>query len=130
MNDYFIRCKMQDKSRLLMLSQILGILKTSEDDSGQYVPTNPAWVWVPIGALYQPSEVDPEVFEPRRAPDNSIWWHANLRLTMDLLEHAQAVYEANPSPELAQGLQAISDFFYTDANGRATRPLQLAVDFA
>lgn len=125
--DYYLRCKEADRPQLMALAELLGILRK---EGGAWVPCDPRWVWVEVGTVYRPAGDNPEAQEPARAPDGSVWWHANLRLTMDLLEHAQAVYAAAPTPELAAGLADVGCFFITDASGRAARPDNPAVVFA
>ena len=126
-HDYFIRCKQADKPALFTLAAELGILKQQE---GVTVPCDPAWVWQEVGAIYKQVGPGPLDVEPSKAPDGSVWWHANLRLTMDLMDHCQAVYAAAPTPELASGLANIGRFFFVDASGRATRPNDPAIVFA
>lgn len=123
--DYFIRCKEADKPKLLTLAEQLQILRKVD---GQHQVLAPEWAWVPIGPIYRDDGAGNLVLS--KAPDGATWWHANLRITMDLMPHAQAVYAASPTPELAAGLASIGSYFFVDANGRATRPADPAVVFA
>lgn len=122
--DYFIRCKESDKPALLEIARQLGVLRL---DGGQWVSTNTAWVWEPIGRIYKDVDNKPVV---STAPDGSPYWHANLRITQSLYELATAVYAQRPTPELAAGLADFSRFFFTDPEtGEATRPADPAVIF-
>lgn len=119
--DYFLRCRQADRPALMALAWQLGVLR---DDAGTPVAAQPQWVWVPIGAICAPGTQ-----QPLLAPDGQPWWHANLRMTVDLRQHAEAVCAAQPSPELAAALADIARFFIVDAEGRAARPVLPAFDF-
>ena len=131
MNDYFIRCSPAKVPQLMRLSVLLGLLRESTDQPGRYHSVDPAVVWVPLGTLHTPAAdpLDPPL--PRLDSNGDPWWHANLRVPFDsLLEYAQGVYAANPSPELGAALASMGDYFLLEADGSQRAPDAPAVVFA
>lgn len=116
LNDYYIRCREDDRHKLYALAEALGILTNTE---GVYTLAA-GWEggWSEVGTIYRDDE-------PVCDPDGKPYWHANLRLKIvSLTDHAVAVAAGNPN--VAAALSDLAGWFVADANGVPVPPKQPA----
>lgn len=128
--NYHLRCLESDKPQLLALGVLLQVLQESE---GKHHAT--AGDFVEIGYVYRPTGetvlvdgIETALTEPVRDENGNLYWHANLRTTIDLRERAEAM--AVSSPELAQALSQLGKYFVTDELGQPKVPNDPAVVWA
>lgn len=125
--NYFLRCIESDKAELLALGVLLQVLQESE---GRHCAT--AGDFVEIGYVYRPTGetvlvdgIETAVTEPVRDENGNLYWHANLRTTINLRERAGAMAVSNP--ELAAALSQLGKYFVTDELGQPRAPNNPAV---
>jgi hypothetical protein len=128
--NYFLRCLESDRPKLLSLGVLLGALQESE---GKHYAT--AGDFVEIGYVYRPTGetvlvdgIETALTEPVGDENGNLYWHANLRTTMNLREIAEAMAVSNP--ELAEGLSQLYRYFVTDELGQPKAPNDPAVVWA
>lgn len=143
--DYFIRVKQADVPTLFGLAQMLGVLAPQKDMEGEIIPgkfgihPDRKGAWDVVGTISKPTgntiTIDGPGDTPMEVPemtpvldeDNNPYWHANLRIDIDLAERAAEL--APTTPQIAAGLSDVGRFFVVDEEGNAARPKQPAQVF-
>lgn len=121
--DYYLRCVEADKTLLLQLAVVLGMINDRGD------PTNEAGIWHEIGPINVPTgetTTDPETGDeialtaPLVDDQGRVYWHYNLTTTVDLRARAEALAVGNPA--LAGALSSMARFFPVDEHGNPRAP--------
>jgi hypothetical protein len=128
--DYYLRCLESDKAKLLALGVTMGVLVESE---GKHYAT--AGDFIEIGYVHRPTGetvvvdgIETALTEPVRDEHGNLYFHWNLRTTIDLRERAESM--AASHPELAEALAELSKYFVTDENSQPKAPTNPAVVWA
>jgi hypothetical protein len=128
--NYWCRSIESDWAELLALGVLLGALKESEGKhyavAGDFVEIG--YVYRPTGETVLVDGIETALAEPVRDAQGNLYWHANLRTTINLREIAEAMAVSNP--EMAEGLSQLHRYFVTDQNGQPKAPNDPAVVWA
>lgn len=139
MTDYAIRCRMDDVPQLYALAARLGALAPLTDLEGNVLPDTYGLAperrggWDVIGPILRPTGQMVTVTAPDGAPlevpemapvldsDGVPFWHANLRIDMDLATRAAELAPSDPA--IADGLSDLARWFVVnEETGRARLP--------
>jgi hypothetical protein len=85
-------------------------------------------VYRPTGETVVVDGIETALTEPVRDAQGNLYWHANLRTTIDLRERAEA--KAASNPELAEALADLDRYFVTDESGQPKVPNEPAMVWA
>lgn len=138
MNDYAIRCTQADVPQLLALAERLGVLSPHTDlegnpTGGHGLHSDRRGGWDVLGTIYRPTggtvrhtmpggyEIEVPKTEAVCDEAGEPYWHANLRIDIDLAERAREM--AAGDPEIAEALANLSRWFVIDPEtGHARLP--------
>lgn len=131
--NYFLRCLESDKAKLLALGVMLGVIQEQDGNyyatAGDFFPVNgDGKVYRPTGETVLADGIETALTEPVRDNNGNLYWHANLRTTINLRERAEAMAVSNP--ELAEALSQLGKYFVTDEEGKPRAPNQPACVWA